>query len=433
MYREAINKLIEWKRSRRRKPLIIEGARQVGKTWLVKEFAAKHFKQLIYVNFETHIELREIFIRDLQVSRIIMDLEAYFGSKIQPEETLIFFDEIQEATNGLTSLKYFCEDAPELKVIAAGSLLGILLHKKESFPVGKVQFLTLYPMNFSEFLIAKKEERLLGLIENKEWESLKLFASRLTLLLKQYMYLGGMPEVIKNFIENEDWKLSREIQNEILDSYSEDFSKHAPKEMVARIRQVWQSLPSQLSKENKKFIYGVVREGARAKEYELAIQWLIDCGLIHKVNNVSAPRFPLAAYQELSIFKIYCNDIGLLGAMAQLSSRTVVVGNELFKEFKGAMTEQYVFQQLLQGHTLYYWSKSNSQQEIDFLIQDKDSIVPIEVKAGENLKAKSLRQFVIENHSEKAYRLSLSDYRKENWLTNIPLYCVNLLNKSQDE
>lgn len=433
MYREAINKLIEWKRSRRRKPLIIEGARQVGKTWLVKEFAAKHFKQLIYVNFETHIELREIFIRDLQVSRIIMDLEAYFGSKIQPEETLIFFDEIQEATNGLTSLKYFCEDAPELNVIAAGSLLGILLHKKESFPVGKVQFLTLYPMNFSEFLIAKKEERLLGLIENKEWESLKLFASRLTLLLKQYMYLGGMPEVIKNFIENEDWKLSREIQNEILDSYSEDFSKHAPKEMVARIRQVWQSLPSQLSKENKKFIYGVVREGARAKEYELAIQWLIDCGLIHKVNNVSAPRFPLAAYQELSIFKIYCNDIGLLGAMAQLSSRTVVVGNELFKEFKGAMTEQYVFQQLLQGHTLYYWSKSNSQQEIDFLIQDKDSIVPIEVKAGENLKAKSLRQFVIENHSEKAYRLSLSDYRKENWLTNIPLYCVNLLNKSQDE
>lgn len=356
-----------------------------------------------------------------------MELEAAFATKIVAEETLIFFDEIQEAENGLTSLKYFYENAPELNIIAAGSLLGILIHQKISFPVGKVQFLTLYPMNFNEFLIAKGEERLVNLINTQQWESIRIFSNRLIFLLKQYFFLGGMPDVVKHFIENEDWKEARVIQNEILQSYSEDFSKHAPTELVPRIKLVWNSLPSQLSKENKKFIYGVLREGARAREYEMAIQWLIDGGLIHKVYNVSAPRLPLKAYEEQSIFKIYCNDIGLLGAMSELNSRTIVEDNKIFTEFKGALTEQYAFQQLIQSHSLWYWSKSNSQQEIDFLLQQVDQIIPVEVKSGENLQAKSLRQFVKENHSELAIRLSLSDYRKEEWLTNIPLYCISII------
>lgn len=433
MYRYAIEMLIKWKNSPYRKPLIIKGARQVGKTWLVKKFASIYYKKFIYVNFEEQIELRNLFRKNLNVSRILSELEAFYSIKIEVQDTLIFFDEIQEAENGLTVLKYFCENAPEYNVIVAGSLLGMLIHQKVSFPVGKVEFLTLYPMNFIEFLLAKKESGLVELIQNRSWESIELFSSKFTDLLKQYLYIGGMPYVVKNFIEKEDWQLARLQQKEIIDAYEEDFSKHAPVDLIPRIQQVWKSLPTQLSKENKKFIYGVIREGARAREYELAIQWLIDTGLIYKVHNVSAPRLPLAAYMETSIFKIYCNDVGLLGAMAGLTSKTIVLGNEIFKEFKGALTEQYAFQQMIQENTLYYWSKPNAKQEIDFLLQKDDKIIPIEVKAGVNLKAKSLRQFVIENHSELAYRISLSNYRKEEWLTNLPLYCISLLNDNEDE
>lgn len=427
MYRIAIEELVKWKASSNRKPLIIKGARQVGKTWLVKEFASKYYKTLIYLNFEEHIELRGIFKMDLHIPRILMELEAVFATKIEAENTLIFFDEIQEAENGLTSLKYFYENAPELNIIAAGSLLGILIHQKISFPVGKVQFLNLYPMNFIEFLLAKNEERLADLIVKHQWESIKLLSSRFIFLLKQYFFVGGMPDVVKNFAENEDWMEARAIQNDILASYGDDFSKHAPTELVPRILQVWNSLPSQLSKENKKFVYGVVRKGARAREFEMAIQWLVDGGLIHKVNNVTAPRLPLKGYEEQSIFKIYCNDIGLLGAMSELSSKTLVLGNDVFTEFKGALTEQFVFQQLIQTNSLWYWAKPNSQQEVDFLIQQADKVVPIEVKAGENLKSKSLKQFVTENHSPLAIRLALTDYRKEEWLTNVPLYCVSTI------
>lgn len=432
MYREAIQELVKWKSSKRRKPLIIEGARQVGKTWLVKEFASLYYDQLVYVNFENNIDLRDLFTKDLNINRIKFDLEAYFQITITTENTLIFFDEIQEARNGLTVLKYFCEDAPELNVITAGSLLGIMLHKQESFPVGKVNFLTLYPLNFIEFLYASGEERIVNLIKEKKWDSLEIFSSRLILLLKQYIYVGGMPEVVKEFIESHNWQITREIQNEILNSYKDDFSKHAPKELVTRIMQVWNSLPSQLSKENKKFIYGVIREGARAKDFELAIQWLEDCGLIHKISNVRVPHLPLEAYKEISIFKIYMNDVGLLGAMSGLHSRTIVLGNEIFKEYKGALTEQYSFQQMIQKNKLYYYSKPNSQQEIDFLIQKEGEIIPIEVKAGINLQAKSLRQFVKDNDTKTAYRLSLSEYRQEDWVTNIPLYCITVIN-SQDE
>lgn len=425
MYREALEKLIAWKSSKRRKPLILEGARQVGKTWLVKEFASLYYKNFIYINFEEQIEFRDLFKKDLNIDRILTDLEAITYLKIEAESTLIFFDEIQEAENGLTSLKYFCENAPELNIIAAGSLLGILLHQKVSFPVGKVQFLTLYPMNFLEFLHAMGEERLVEMIKEKKWDSITLLKKRYEILLKQYFFVGGMPEVVKSFAEAKDWREAREIQEEILKSYHSDFSKHIPKELLSRVEQVWNSLPTQLAKENKKFIYGIIREGARAKDYELAIQWLEDSGLIHKVNNVTIPRLPLAAYKEQSIFKIYCNDIGLLGCMAGLDSKTIVEGHKVFIEFKGALTEQYAFQQLVQNHSLYYWSKPNAKQEIDFIIQQEGEILPIEVKAGENLQSKSLKQFVTENPGTTAIRLSLSDYRKETWLTNLPLYCVS--------
>lgn len=427
MYRQAIEQLIQWKNSPRRKPLILEGARQVGKTWLVKEFASKHYDNLVYVNFEEQMALRTLFKDDFNTDRILLNLEAFSHTKINPDTALIFFDEIQEAEKGITSLKYFNENAPQFHIIAAGSLLGVMLHKKVSFPVGKVQFLTLYPMNYIEFLYAMGEETLAGMIESRTWDSISLFASRFTQLLKQYLFVGGMPEVVKNFAETKDWLMAREIQSEILLSYSYDFSKHAPTELVPRIHQVWNSLPAQLSKENKKFIYGVIREGARAKEYELAIQWLADSGLIHKINNVTAPRMPLAAYCELSIFKIYCNDVGLLGCMSRLDSKTIVEGNQIFTEFKGALAEQYVFQQIIQFCEPYYWSKANSRQEIDFLIQRDSEIIPIEVKADENLQAKSLRQFVSENNTPNAVRLSLSNYKKEDWLTNIPLHCSSTL------
>ncbi len=423
----ALNELEKWKDSPRRKPLIIEGARQVGKTWLVKEFASTHYKNLVYINFEEQIYMRGLFETDFDIERILTALKAATHEEIIPGETLIFLDEIQDAENGLTSLKYFCENAPELHVIVAGSLLGIELHRDSSFPVGKVRFMTLRPMSFLEFLLAMGEEGLEKILESKDWVNIEMFAAKFKELLKMYYYVGGMPEAVLEFSETRDFDEVREIQKAILKSYDYDFSKHAPAETVPRIRQLWNSLPAQLSKENRKFIYGLVKTGARAREYEAALQWLIDGGLVYKICNVSAPRIPLKSYEDASAFKLFAVDLGLLGAMASLDSESVVEGNRIFTEFKGAITEQYTLQELILHHAPYYFAKSNSQMEIDFLIQEKGNVVPIEVKAEENLRARSLRQFVADYAPETAYRISMSNYRNEEWMTNLPLYAVEIL------
>ena len=427
MKRYAINELIRWKDSRRRKPLIIEGARQVGKTWLVKEFAAKHYKKLAYINFERQPYLRKLFLQDYDVNRILEAISIAAHSDITAGETLIFLDEIQEAENGLTALKYFNEDCPEQHVVAAGSLLGLELHRDSSFPGGKVQFLQLRPMSFLEFLEAIGEERLADLVINKEFEKLAIFSPQLRDLLRKYYYVGGMPEAVLTYSEGGSLSEVREVQEEILRSYDFDFSKHAPAEIVPRIRMLWSSLPAQLSRENRKFIYGLVKSGARAREFEVALQWLVDTGLIYRVMNVSAPRIPLKSYEETGAFKIFCVDVGLLAAMSQLDASAVIEGNRVFSEFKGALTEQYVLQELILHHQPFYYSKANSQLEIDFLIQIDGSVVPIEVKAEENLKAKSLRRFVEENASELAYRISMSDFREESWMINLPLFAVEAL------
>ncbi len=427
MKRFAIKQLEAWKNSPRRKPLVIEGARQVGKTWLVEEFAKTHYKNFVSINFEKQIYLRDLFKTDFDTDRILTAIKAATHENIIPGETLIFFDEIQDAENGLTSLKYFCENAPEQHIIVAGSLLGIELHRNTSFPVGKVRFLTLRPMSFLEFLLAMGEDGLEKILENMDWPNIDIFAAKLKELLKMYYYVGGMPEAVLAFAERRDFDEVREIQLDILKSYDYDFSKHAPAEIVPRIRQVWNSLPVQLSKENRKFIYGLVKEGARAREYETALQWLIDGGLVYKICNVSAPRIPLKSYQDDGAFKLFAVDVGLLGAMSSLDSESVVEGNRIFTEFKGAVTEQYALQELILHHEPFYFAKANSQLEIDFLLQEKGNVIPIEVKAEENLRARSLRQFVADFSPKDAYRLSMSNYRQEDWMTNIPLYAIETL------
>lgn len=427
MYRTAIQRLIAWKNSHRRKPLIIEGARQVGKTWLVKEFAKLHYKSIAYINFEENTYLRNIFEIDYDIDRITAAISAATHTNCAADGTLIFLDEIQEAKNGITALKYFQENAPHLHIIVAGSLLGIQLHRQVSFPVGKVQFMTLYPMNFCEFLLAMGEDALAKMIDVGDWTNINMFAPKFRELLKYYYYVGGMPEAVLCFSQNRDWTEVRNIQLDILKSYERDFSKHAPEDIAPRIHDLWLSLPSQLGKENRKFVYGLVKQGARAREYEIALQWLIDGGLIHRVNCVKAPRMPLKSYEDRNAFKIYCVDIGLLGAMCRLDSATLIDGSQIFTEFKGALTEQYVMQQLTGGLELFYFSKPNSSQEIDFLIQSGMDILPIEVKAEVSVKAKSLKQFVIENSPRHAYRLSMNDYKQEEWMTNIPLYAVEHL------
>lgn len=428
MERTAIEKLVEWKNSTWRKPLVIEGARQVGKTWLVKKFAQENYKKLAYVNFEEMKILQSLFIQDFDITRIVTAIGAATHTTCTECDTLIFLDEIQAAPNAITSLKYFCENAPGYHVIAAGSLLGIELHQGESFPVGKVQFLSLYPMNFIEFTMAMGENELANLLLAKDWSMIQLFAPKFQELLRYYYYVGGMPEAVLCFSQSRDWQKVREIQEAILKSYSRDISKHAPSDVVPRISDVWNSIPSQLSKENRKFIYGVVREGARAREYEIALQWLLDAGLIYKVYNVKAPRIPLKCYEDRAAFKIFLLDVGLLGAMSRLKSSTIISGNDIFTEFKGALTEQYVLQQLVLKYAPCYFAKAKSTQEIDFLIEDEeDHVIPLEVKAETNVKAKSLRQYVLENNPFLAYRISMNDYKQEEWLVNLPLYAVNIL------
>ena len=427
MYRNRINSLIKWKLNPNKKPLVFLGARQVGKTWLIQEFGRSEYKQMVYINFEDQDAPKDIFQSDFDIDRIITLLNAYAGFKIRAEDTLLVFDEIQTAPRGITALKYFYEKAPQYQLIAAGSLLGITIHPEESFPVGKVDFLTLQPLSFTEFLLAMDESALVELIEKREWELVNTFKTKLVNYLRYYFYIGGMPEAVLRFSQNKDWNEVRTIQRNILKSYENDFSKHAPKEILPRIKMVWESIPVQLAKENKKFIYGVIKEGSRAKDYELAIQWLVDSGLLHKVYNVSKPALPLASYKDLSAFKLYHNDTGLLCAMTKLNAKTLLYGDIVFTEFKGALTEQFVFQQLVQNEDLaiHYFTFSNSKYEIDFIIQNEnDEIIPVEVKSGENLKSNSFSLFCEKFKPEIAIRGSLSSYKKESWLINVPLFVI---------
>lgn len=435
MYREAIKQLERWKKSPDRKPLILRGARQVGKTWLMKEFGKRYYQHCAYISMDENERMEEVFREAFDINRIIVSLEIEAGFKFDADNTLIILDEVQEIPRALKALKYFREEAPQYHIIAAGSLLGIALHEGTSFPVGKVDFCNLYPLTFREFLLACEEEQLLEVLDNNDFDMMKIFRSKYTDYLKYYYYVGGMPEVVKNYIVNKDLKSVRAIQNELLFAYENDLSKHAPKEIVTRIRMLWNSIPAQLSKENKKFIYGLIRSGARAREYEVAVTWLMDVGLVYKVNRVNKPDFPLRAYQDFSAFKLFVVDIGLLGAMSRLNARTILEGNQLFEEFKGALTEQYVLQQLLviPENDIFYWTAENATAELDFLIQTDEKIVPIEVKAEENLRAKSLRIFAEKYDIKDAVRTSMSDYRKQDWVVNFPLYNIGNLNKYLNE
>ncbi|MCQ2249333.1 MAG: ATP-binding protein [Treponema sp.] len=431
MERKALSKLITWKNSKNRKPLIIEGARQVGKTWLMKEFGNICFEKSVYINFENNSRLRNIFEQDFDLKRIILLLSAETGISITPENTLIIFDEIQEAPKALSSLKYFYELAPEYAIVGAGSLLGIALHHETSFPVGKVDFLKLSPLSYREFLLANNEKALVEILDTMDPNTIQPMKSKFIERLKEYYFVGGMPEAVLTFTEENDFNKVRQVQKNLLNYYEQDFSKHAPVNQIPRLNLVWNSIPRQLSKENRKFIYGQLRTGARAKDFEIAIQWLKDCGLIHLVHNVSKPGYPLKSYEEMDSFKIYLNDIGLLCAMGDIDISSILDENKFFTEFKGAITEQYVLQELSSNCDIpvYYYSTSNSSGEIDFLTQIENRIIPIEVKAAENLQAKSLKAFHQKWQNEISVRTSLSDFRIDDWLTNIPLYEIGLIEK----
>lgn len=426
MYRIAIEKLYKWKNSSRRKPLIIEGARQVGKTWLMKEFGKQAYADTVYINFDSNSRMADLFSADLDTDRLIMGLELYAGRKINPENTLLIFDEVQEVPRALASLKYFYENAPQYHIVCAGSLLGIALHQGTSFPVGKVDFLKLYPLSFSEFLMATGNERFAELLKNQDYEMITSFKQTYIDALKHYYFVGGMPEAVQSFAESKDFNEVRAIQKRILAAYEQDFSKHAPNEIVPKIRMLWNSIPSQLARENKKFIYGLVREGGRAREYETAIMWLSDCGLVHKVSRVNAAGIPLKAYEDLKAFKLFIVDVGLLGCMTGLRQRTLLDGDDLFVEFKGALTEQYVCQQLktVEDLGIYYYTNDRGSCEIDFVVDNGEQIVPIEVKAETNLRAKSLKTYRERFEPELSVRTSMADYKKEDWLLNLPLYAI---------
>jgi hypothetical protein len=427
LYRDAMERLHNWKNKENRKPLIIRGARQVGKTWLMNSFGENAYGNMVYINFDNNKQMESLFETDMKVDRIIMGLELYSGRKINPEDTLLVFDEIQEVPKALTALKYFNENAPEYQIICAGSLLGVALHKGTSFPVGKVEFLDLYPLSFVEFMKAMGKEQFVEVIDRGDFELAASFKQEYIEMLKHYYYIGGMPEVVADFVENRDFGRAREIQERILDAYEQDFSKHAPNETVPRIRMLWNSVPSQLTKENRKFIYGLVREGSRAKNYELAMLWLTDCGLVHKVQRVTSPGLPLKAYEDLKAFKLFILDVGLLSCMVRLDSKVLIDGNELFKEFKGALTEQYVLQQLktISSIETYYWTNNRGSAEIDFLIDKGSEVIPIEVKAEANLKAKSLKIYYEKFSPRTSVRTAMIDYRRDDWLLNLPLWAVS--------
>jgi predicted AAA+ superfamily ATPase len=430
MYRLAMEKLKAWKAGPDRKPMIIRGARQVGKTWLMKEFGRASYNRCAYVNLENNPRMKSLFEQDLDIDRIILGLQLESDCRIVPGETLILLDEVQEVPSALSSLKHFCEDAPYHHVLAAGSMPGVALHSSVTFPVGKVRFLDLDPMSFPEFLTATGNEELSSLIRDLDPGMLNVFSGRLTDMLRQYYLVGGMPEAVKKYLPDRDLSIVMDIQKQLLAGFELDFSRHVPQSLVPRVRAVWNSLPAQLSRENRKFVYGLVREGARAREYELAIQWLVDCGLVHRVRRIAKPGMPLTACADAKAFKLYGLDTGLLCAMSGIDPKSILEGNRLFEEFRGALTEQYVLGQLnASGLEPYYWSADRSTGEVDFVLQLEGLILPLEVKASENLQAKSLRSYYERFAPRKALRTSLSGYREEEWLINIPLYAITALSE----
>lgn len=426
MERKAYSQLLAWKNNPHHKPLILNGARQVGKTWLLKHFGEKEYRNVAYVNCDRSPQMEMILREGFDMSRIIRNISAMTNVDIRPHETLIILDEIQSIPKGLSSLKYFCEDAPDYDVAVAGSLLGLQLHRGESFPVGKVDMLKIYPMTFGEFLLAKGEKVKKEALDNKEYETMSAVSPLYVELLRQYYFTGGMPAAVSAFIEGQPLHTVRQIQKDILNDYIRDFSKHAPGNEVPRINLVWNSIPSQLGKENRKFIYGMLKKGARAKEFELAIQWLVDCGLVYKIPRTAKVAMPVRFYEDFSAFKLYLLDVGLFGAMVNAPAHEILIGSNIFSEYKGTFTELYVLQQMVTVRDLdiYYYSTDDSRTEIDFVVQHEGKVTPVEVKAEENLRAKSLRQAVSNDPSLHGLRFSMSDYRQEDWLDNVPLYGV---------
>ena len=421
--------LLAWKNSINRKPLIIRGARQVGKTWLMKAFGEAYYVDTVYVNFEKNTRLQNLFDEDFDLQRIIIAIQAETGKIITEGDVLLVFDEIQAAPRAITALKYFQEDAPGIHLIAAGSLLGIALHANISFPVGKVDFLDLHPMNFLEFLMACNETGLAQILASNDWKLITAFKSKFIERLRQYYFVGGMPEAVERFCANGNFGEIRSIQKQILTAYEQDFSKHPPHDIVPRIRMSWNSTPSQLAKENRKFVYGAIKKGARAKDFELALSWLLDCQLLHKLHRVSKPAMPLKAYEDLSAFKLFLVDVGLLAAMGDIDAKTLLEGNTIFSEFKGALSEQYVIQELISAgdFVVYYWTAKRATAEVDFVLQYQGMVLPVEVKAEENLQSKSLKVFYQKFSPPVALRLSMSDYRVRDWLVNVPLYAVSTI------
>ena len=426
MKRFALQDLIIWKNKINRKPLIVNGARQVGKTWLLQEFGKTHYKEVLYINFERNTRIQKLFDQDLDPNRLLLGLELEYGHKIDALNTLIIFDEIQTTPKAITSLKYFYEEMPQYHIVAAGSLLGVTLHSGISFPVGKVDRLNLYPLNFYEYLDALGQEKLVELLRSQNFEMISVYKDTLLDYLKQFMYIGGMPEVVSAFIKNKDFSEVRQIQEHILVDYSNDFSKHIPQDTLPKVMSVWNSIPAQLAKENKKFMYSNIVANGRAKDFEDAITWLIDSGLIYKINRLAKPFLPIKGYQESNIFKLFLLDVGLLSAMSKLDRRILLDGDELFTEFKGAITEQYVLQELMSLNDLEisYWGNDSGQAEVDFVVQFESNVFPVESKAGMNLKAKSLKVYIDKYNPKLAIRTSQADYKKTNNLYDIPLYML---------
>ena len=428
MKRDIYNKLLQWKNDSNRKPLIITGARQVGKTWIMREFGKNEYANVVYINCDNEKRIETLLSEDYNIDRILLGLQAISGVNIKSDKTLIIFDEIQQIPRGLHLLKYFYEENPEYHVMVAGSLLGITLNQGESFPVGKVDIMEMNPMNFNEFLEAMGQEQLLKVLNTNDWKLIDSLSTKYIELLRQYYYVGGMPEAVYSYCKDKNLAQVRNIQNNILKAYRNDISKHATKSESVKIGQVLDSLPSQLAKENKKFIYGVIKTGARAAEYELAIQWLIDAGIVHKVNRIKEAKMPLKFYEDISAFKLFLLDMGLFACMCDVPASEMLVGNNVFVEYKGAFAEQYVLQQLVcQNVKPYYWSSEKTPSEIDFVIQKDNKIIPIEVKAEVNVKARSLRQFITNNPELKAVRFSMLGYAEQDWMTNIPLYYTSAI------
>ena len=426
MYRTAMDALLQWKEKINRKPLIIMGARQVGKTWLMKEFGKTHYEKTAYISFYNNKRMDDVFQADFDIKRILMNLNIESGVTITPGDTLIILDEIQDSPKVLESLNYFCEEAPQNQVVAAGSLLGVTIHEGVSYPVGKVDLLDLYPLNFREFLYAMDEQSLADALTTKDYALIDNFSEKYLFWLKNYYYVGGMPAVVDEFRQNRDYAEVRQIQNDIVRQYEGDFGKHVDARTLPRIRLVWDSVPLQLAKENKKFFFGQIKKGARSSEYEIAIQWLVDCGLIYKVNRVNEPNMPLKAYKSMNAYKLFVLDVGLLGAMSELEAESILEGNDIFIEFKGALTEQYVLQQLISDtrYNPYYFGTEKATFKQDFLIQKGKDIVPIEVKAGENIRSQSLKAYCDKYKPNKAVRFSTLKYMDQGWMENIPLYAV---------